>query len=130
MLRATRRLLRPGGRTAFTAIHLPRDLPSEQRRRAIAAGPSAVATRSPSYVHLLRSAGFVDVGRTDVTADYRELQRRWMRYALEMEDELAEVEQGFAQRIEEQAGSRAAVEDGLLRRSLFVARRAARRSTA
>lgn len=129
MLRATRTLLRPGGRTVFTAIHLPRDLPSEQRRRAIAAGPSAVATRSPSYAHLLRSAGFVDVGRTDVTANYRELLHRWMRHALAMEDELAEAEQGFDERIEEQAASRAAVDDGLLRRSLFVARRTARRST-
>lgn len=125
MLRATRRLLRPGGRTAFSVIHLPPDLPPPQRRRALKAGPSAVATRSPSYRHLIASAGFTDVEQIDVTPAYRVAQRTWLRCALELKKQLAPTEPPgrFAERIEEQALTRAALNDGLLYRSLLVGRR-------
>jgi hypothetical protein len=124
VLRATRRLLRSGGRTAFSVIHLAPDLSAEERERAVEIGPAAVSTRSPSYRHLLRSAGFVEVEQTDVTAEYRTVQRRWLDHARSMEEELAAVEApgAFAERIEEQLATRTALDEDLLRRSLFVAR--------
>lgn len=125
MLRATHRLLRPGGRTALLTIHLPPDLSPEQRRRAVAAGPAAVATRSPGYPQLLRSAGFVDVEQHDVTASYRRTLRRWIDEARHRENDLArdELPGAFAERLAEHTVTLAAVEEGLLRRSLLVARR-------
>lgn len=122
MLRATRRILRPGGRIAFTVIHLAEGLSREQRSRAVAAGPAAVTTRSPSYVHLLRSAGFRDVGAIDVTEDFLSRLRDWLRYAGDHEDELVAAQPDFSTSLEQRFASRGAVEAGLLRRSLLFAR--------
>ena len=48
MLRACRRILRPGGRTAFFTIHPATGLTATQRRRASRDGPIAVATARPN----------------------------------------------------------------------------------
>jgi cyclopropane fatty-acyl-phospholipid synthase-like methyltransferase len=124
MLRASRRLLRPGGRTAFFTIHLPPQLSALERRRAIDVGPPAVDSRGRDYLSLLRSAGFVDVEQVDVTAAYRSTHQAWLRHAHAMADELepAEPPGAFAQRVEEHLATAAAIDDGLLRRSLFAAR--------
>jgi cyclopropane fatty-acyl-phospholipid synthase-like methyltransferase len=128
MLTASRRLLRPGGRTAFFTIHLPAQLPPAARRRAIEAGPPAVDFRGRDYMSLLRSAGFVEVEQLDVTSAYRSTHQAWLRHAHAMADELerAEPPGAFAQRVEEHLAVGAAIDDGLLRRSLFVARNRSR----
>jgi cyclopropane fatty-acyl-phospholipid synthase-like methyltransferase len=128
MLTATRRLLRPGGRTAFFTIHLPPHLSPAERRRAIEVGPPAVDSRGPDYMSLLRSAGFVEVEQIDVTAAYRSTHQAWLRHAHAMADELerAEPPGAFAQRVEEHLAAGAAIADGLLHRSLFTARGADR----
>jgi len=124
-LRASRRLLRPGGRTAFFVIHLASGLSPEERRRAIEVGPPAVDTRGRDYVSLLRSAGFVGVEQIDVTATYRSTLQAWLHHARAMADELGATEPpgAFAQRIEEHVAAGAAIDEGLLQRSLFVARK-------
>lgn len=126
MLRATRRLLRPGGRTAFTTIHLADGLDGRRRRRALAAGPVVVSTGGREYPELLSAAGFVRVEQVDVTSSYQTVQRTWLRHALALADELdpSELPNRFKERIDEQLAARAALEHGLLRRSLFVAHRA------
>jgi SAM-dependent methyltransferase len=125
MLTASRRVLRPGGRTAFFTIHLPPQLSPAERRRAIDVGPPAVDSRGPDYMSLLRSAGFVDVEQVDVTAAYRATHQAWLRHARALADELelAEPPGAFAQRVEEHLATGAAIDDGLLHRSLFAARR-------
>ena len=128
VLRETRRLLRPGGRTAFFVIHLAPQLSPQQRRQAVDAGPPAVATRSRSYVSLLSSAGFVDVDQIDVTATYAQTQRTWLHHAHGLAGELAATEPpgAFAQRVDDHIAAADAVDQGLLRRSLLVARRPTR----
>jgi cyclopropane fatty-acyl-phospholipid synthase-like methyltransferase len=124
VLRACRRVLKPGGRTAFFVIHVNPDLSPEERRRAIDVGPPAVDTRGHDYESLLHSAGFGHVDRIDVTPTYLATIRAWLDHARALADELTPTEPpgAFTERVTERLATRAAIEDGLLLRSLFVAR--------
>lgn len=124
MLRECHRVLKPWGRMAFFVIHLAPGLAPSDRRRAIDVGPPAVDTRGRDYVSLLESAGFGDVELVDVTSTYQATLRAWLGQARAMAGDLAIAEPAgaFAQRVAERTASSAAVELGLLRRSLLVAR--------
>lgn len=123
MLRASRRVLRPGGRIAFTTIHVAPGLPQTHRRRAARAGPPAVAMSS-NYSSLLRSAGFVAIEDVDLTAAYLTTIRAWVGHAERFEAELgrAGLPGPFAEKLDRRRIAWAAIEAGLLRRSLYVAR--------
>ena len=124
VLRACHGLLRPGGSLAFTTIHIADDLDAGRHRRAVRAGPWQVATRRP-YPELVAQAGFHDVAVIDVTEDYARTHRVWLeanesraadvrRLVSDKEFETAQADRRYAQ---------AAIEEGLLRRSLIVASR-------
>lgn len=124
VLRACRRLLRPGGRLAFYTIFIASGLSKAENRRVQSLGdpPEIVAGAVPS--ELLRSAGFGDFEEVDVTEEYVRTASGWYeareRYAselrLEGEAEFADSQASRKQRLELIGG-------GLLRRSLFVAQR-------
>ncbi|HEX6416991.1 MAG TPA: methyltransferase domain-containing protein [Acidimicrobiales bacterium] len=123
-LRATRRALRPGGRTAFSVIYPTPGLSPAEARRATVAGPPHCGLRG-SYPRLLRSAGFVDVDEDDLTPAYLATARTKLAVADEFADGMVEM-LGRQEFDEMQAKRRLAVRaiaDGLLRRSRFVARR-------
>ncbi len=124
MLRALKQLLRPGGRIAFTTIHISPGLDVASRRRARRSGPRAVASRR-GQTQLLESAGFVDIDHVDITAEFAETARGWLREYRASYDELAAMEApgAFAQRLRDGQRQLRAVEAGLLRRGLFAARR-------
>ncbi|MBA2769246.1 MAG: hypothetical protein H0U35_08975 [Sporichthyaceae bacterium] len=75
---------------------------------------------------LLAAAGFTEVALTDVTGDYLVTVRAWLRARDRHRHDLALLD---AARLEEQqhdmAEAAAAIEAGLLRRSLVLARRSA-----
>jgi cyclopropane fatty-acyl-phospholipid synthase-like methyltransferase len=123
-LRATFGALRRGGRTAFTVIFPAPGLSEADTRRAIEAGPPNCALRT-SYPSLLRSAGFVELEERDLTDDYlATAARKWevaQRFAEDMIRMLGREEYDETQA--ERKLAVAAIEGGLLRRSLFVARR-------
>jgi cyclopropane fatty-acyl-phospholipid synthase-like methyltransferase len=123
-LRATRAVLRPGGRTAFTVIFPTRGLRHAQARRAIESGPPECALRT-TYPNLLRSAGFVDIHEHDITPEYLATARRKLeeseRFAAGMAEALGR--QGFEETQAKRRLAIRAIADGLLRRSVFVARR-------
>lgn len=122
MLRALRRLLRPGGRIAFTTIHVAPGLSPEERRRARSAGPRAVASRLPQRP-LLEAAGFVDVDELDVTDAFVATSRAWIEERARHRDELAGLEtpRAFDQRQADHRTQLVATEAGLLRRSILSA---------
>jgi hypothetical protein len=122
VLRALRRLLRPGGRIAFTTIYVPPDLSPTARRRARRAGPRAVGSRA-SQVRLLETAGFVDVDEVDLTDAFIDTQREWLDARARHREELAALEPpgAFDQRQDDHRGQLAATEAGVLRRSMFSA---------
>jgi cyclopropane fatty-acyl-phospholipid synthase-like methyltransferase len=126
-LRATRSALRPGGRTAFTAIFPAAGLTAAESRRAIEAGPPNCGLRT-SYPGLLRSAGFVDVEERDLTADYHATATRKLEVAEHFAEGMIEMlgRQDYDEMQAERRSAVAAIEGGLLRRSLFIARRKGR----
>lgn len=124
VLRACRRLLRPGGRLGFYTIYIPPGLTDDAYRQAVQAGPDAVASRR-DHLPLLRSAGFADISETDVTAEFLRVARTYLEARRRHADELrrSEGEAEFDRMQGERRDRIAAIEAGLIRRSLFIARR-------
>jgi hypothetical protein len=123
VLRACRRLLRPGGRIGFYTIHEPPGLSPAARRRARAAGPRAVATRS-DHQRLLRAAGFGDITELDVTPAFAATAAAWLAETEPHVEALARLEApgAFQQRQADRRSMLAAIRAGLLRRALLLAR--------
>lgn len=122
MLRASRRLLRPGGRLAFFTISIPYGLSAAEHRRAVAAGPPAVT--GPPAAELLTRAGFVDVREEDVTADYLATTRAWRAARLRHRDALRPVDpEVYDDRLARGEAAIEAIDAGRLRRTFCVARR-------
>ena len=120
MLRACRRLLRPGGRIAYFTIFTTPGLSKGDHRRAVRLGPRAVAS-SREQPELLEAAGFAEVVASDVTTEFLATARRWVRYASKFEGELRR-NLGDALFDEQQTDRRemiSAIEEGLLSRALF-----------
>ena len=116
------RLLRPGGRLAFTTIHTPDGLTPEQHELAGVSGPPAVAGADPA--ELLAKAGFDNVREWDVTDDYLATSQAWRASRLRHRDALRPLDPAtFDDRVERGAREAAALRDGLLRRTLYVATR-------
>ena len=124
VLRASRLLLKPGGRIAFYTIFVPGGLTDAEYRRAARLGPRSVATRR-QHQELLYVAGFVDIKEQDVTPEFLRTARGWVqareRYAADLRQSLGEPE--FARKQSEGRSQISALESGLLRRSLFTAKR-------
>ena len=123
-LRATRRALRPGGRTAFSVIYPTPGLSPAEARRAVVAGPPHCGLRG-SYPRLLRSAGFVDIDEHDLTPAYLATARTKLAVADELADGMVDMlgRQEFDEMQTRRRLAVRAIADGLLRRSRFVARR-------
>jgi hypothetical protein len=122
VLRASRRLLRPGGRTAFFTIHPTPGLSPHERRRAHRDGPVAVASHLTAR-ELLERAGFVDVEESDCTPEFVTVAQAWVDQCADHRDALAELlgADEADQRQTERRIQLQATRDGLLRRSLLVA---------
>ena len=107
----------------FPTIVMAPDLTTAQRREAVRSGPPAVlATRD--HPSLLRAAGFCDVEETDVTAGYLTSVRAWFDESAARESELRSVlgDALFEDRQNDRRLQTTAIEAGLLRRTLYVAR--------
>jgi cyclopropane fatty-acyl-phospholipid synthase-like methyltransferase len=124
MLRACRDLLRPGGRMAFTTILVAPGLDAAQHRRAVRAGPWHVLARRP-YPELVEQAGFTDVVDVDVSEDYARIQAAWLDATEARADEVRQLTSDveFREAQADRRRARAAIEEGLLRRSLITATR-------
>jgi len=122
VLRACRRVLRPGGRLAFYTIHPARRLTAAQRRRVSRDGPVAVATPRPHH-EMLSAAGFVEVRERDVTEAFLVTLEGWIEAFDAWRDHLVRLlgEDAFEERQADRRAHVAVAEEGLLRRSLFVA---------
>lgn len=109
---------------ALTTIEPMPNLTLADRRRAHRAGPNHVAVRT-SYRSLLTSAGFRDVEHRDVTDEYRASLEAWQR-ALRRRSAAIEREIGtdaHEERLATGRGALAAIEAGLLSRSIYCAMR-------
>jgi hypothetical protein len=124
VLRASRRVLRSGGRLAFQTIEVPPGLSAAKRRRAISIGPPAVTVRT-TYLGLLRSAGLINIDAVDLTAEYLATQRRWLAATLRHEGGLCSAlgHDAVQEGLERHRRTAGAIEEGLLLRTLYTATR-------
>lgn len=122
MLRACRRILRPGGRLAFLTIEPGLRLSGRDLREAHRRGPPAVAVPT-SYRSLLRTAGFSEVVAVSVTDDYRRTQQRWIAATDRHEPEIRLLigDEEYDERQRTRAETVKAIDGGLLRRTRYSA---------
>ena len=122
VLEACRRVIRDTGRMVFTVIWITPGLSPADRERALAGAP-LFGEPETDYPTLLGQTGWTVTDSSDITADYAESIRRFESADEEFKDQLEPL-LGAAEFAERQAGWRAefgAIEEGLLRRDLFVA---------
>ncbi len=124
VLRACRRVLRPGGRLVFQTIQPTPGLPPRLRRKANRVGPPAAAVPT-SYQSLLRTAGFRDVEAHDQTQEYGATQRRWIDATIRYEHGLRAAlgDEAYEERSETRRVTLEAIDAGILARFRYVARR-------
>jgi hypothetical protein len=124
VLRACREVLKQGGRLAFYTIYIPPGLPPDVYQRAKGAAPGAAGSRQ-AHQSMLASAGFKEIREIDVTPQYlatiRAVLAGRQRHERALRREAGDAE--FERRVTENGNAAAAVDEGLLRRSLFLARR-------
>jgi hypothetical protein len=122
VLRACRRVLRPGGRLGFLTIRVADGLSPAQRRRAVAVGPPAPG--GPDGHALAERSGFTDVRTVDVTADYLATARMWLSARERLREQLRPLgPQEYDDKIAQGRSAVLQIEAGRLRRVLVVARR-------
>lgn len=105
-------------------IEIAAGLDRGTRRRAIADGPPHAATSS-TYPSLFGSAGYTDVEAIDLTEAYRATAARWLAERERRVDALAAAlgPDAAADRIAQGKIAVRAIDAGLLRRTLYLARR-------
>lgn len=125
MLRACRRLLKPGGRLAFYTIFATTGLSDRDYRRARRSGPNHLSTRRVEHHEMLTSAGLSLVDERDLTPQFLRTARGWYERRKKYERQLREADGDayFEERQHDAIVQIRAIEDGLLRRALFVATR-------
>jgi ubiquinone/menaquinone biosynthesis C-methylase UbiE len=117
-----RRVVRAGGRMAFTVIVTAPHLSSADRERAAEFGPPFVET-PVEYSTMLREAGWAITHHRDLTDEFAETARRLLREEEARADGLSDL-LGQAKYCEKLARRRMTVrviEEGFLRRELFAA---------
>ena len=111
---------------SFLVISVADGLSPRAHRRAVRAGPSGVASRH-DVATLVHAAGFSEVTTTDLTAQYLATARAWLAARERHRVELAALDRDrLRQQQHDMTAAVAAIEDGLLLRSLVTARRPAR----
>ncbi len=123
MLRACKRVLRSGGKLAFTVIQITPGIPAERHARARDASPGFPETSSP-YSEMILDAGFHQVTERDVTTEYRHIATRWLEEAADLEAELRTAlgDAVFEQKHADRVASFAAIDEGGLSRALYTAK--------
>jgi hypothetical protein len=124
VLRASSRVLKPGGPLSFLVIAVADGLSAAETNIALDAGPEHIDA-GPGYLALMDAAGFEDVEVIDVTGEYLVTLTAWIR---EWDADSTELEQlmgveEFAERQTRRRKALATARDGLLQRYLISATR-------
>ena len=106
----------------FFTIFIPDGLSERDYSRAMQAGPTFVSTRRRDHAEMLRAAGFGSIQHIDLTDEFLATTRAWLDRRERFREELAaaEGEANFEERQTDSRAQLAGIEEGLLRRSLFV----------
>jgi hypothetical protein len=108
----------------FTTIEAAPGLCRSDRRRVARSGPSAVLVRT-GYASVLATAGFTSIEQRDMTHEYSATQRAWLdamrRRAPAIGTAMGQV--AFDERLADRLRALDAIDDGLLRRTEYLAGR-------
>jgi len=121
VLEECRRVIRPGGRMAFSVIYISPGLSNDEYARARAAGPEFVET-DMDYPTLLADAGWIVVHRQDLTDDFFKSCRQRVSVESQRRDELISVlgPGEFDARQARMTSRLPVLQQGHLRRDLFL----------
>lgn len=121
VLAECRRVVRPGGRMAFSVIHVPPGLSAADHARALETAPE-FAEAPADYARLLAETGWSVIERRDLTAAFAASCRRRMSVEQELREALAPLfgEAELEARLERMRRRIPVLERGHLRRDLFV----------
>jgi SAM-dependent methyltransferase len=125
VLRSCAELLQPACRMAFLTIEPAEGLSAVQLQRAIANGPPEVAVEAP-HAQMLATAGFTEIEAVDVTVEFSRTQQAWIDTWRARQSELRSLlgAEALNERDTERQAMRFALDEGMLRRRLYLARRA------
>lgn len=125
MLRECRRVARSGALSSFTVIDIVPGLSSSEFARAVDAGPPFVEACA-DYAELIKESGWQLIKRQDVTHDHAKSLRILVDHMTLRAEEMAKAIGGDELREQKQRRQDqiAAIEQGLLRREIFLARAA------
>ena len=115
---------------AFLTIEPTANLAVTLLERAIKDWPPEVVAEAP-HEQMLASAGFTDIEVVDVTAEFSRTQQAWIDAWRVHERELLALlgEDAMNERKTDRQAMRSAIDEGLLRRTQYIARAPNRRST-
>lgn len=121
-LAATRRVVRPRGRTVFSVISIPPGLSGSDYERAVTAAPP-FAESDEEYPAMMARAGWEIVEQIDLTGQYLDLARITVAAEQEHGNALRKVhgEEEFTARLARRKLLVTILEEGLARRELFAA---------
>ena len=106
----------------FFTIFVADGLSERDYRRALRSGPNFVSSGRRDHKEMIISAGFDSVEEIELTAEFLDTTNAWLNGRERYRDELiaAEGAVSFEERQNDSRMQAIAIEDGLLRRSLFV----------
>ena len=123
VLNECRRVIRRGGKMAFSVISIAPDLSAADHARAVDSGPPYVEAEC-GYPELLTATGWDVTDQIPASGDYEETGRRYIREVEARADEMIELlgEAEFDELLAKRHRNVDAVAEGIVRRNLFVAR--------
>jgi len=124
VLNACRRMVRADGRMVFTVISVAPGLSGDAYGRAVENGPEFIESDT-EYPALLTQTGWAVIDYRDITLDYAATCRRQLEADEDCKEVLTTLIGGaeFADRLTAWRSKLSALNDGLLRRELFVVTR-------
>lgn len=123
MLRATLRVLKPGGRVGFRTILASPGI--GKREWELAADLSPHAGAGPGYLVMLRDAGFARVETVDVTRDFVATVNAWLEAWDDHETDIVSImgREDYEERMLRRRNVLRATQLGVLQRQLVTGQR-------
>ena len=123
MLRATFRVLKPGGRVGFRTILTTPGIDAAQK--ALAADLSPHAGAGPGYPEMMRAAGFTRIEAIDVTTEFLATVNGWLEAWTEQEEGIVPImgREDYEERMLRRRNVLSAVHQGVLQRQLVTGHR-------